>query len=569
MGKIINYMMKQCMFKRFFALCMVFMLVFSAMPPMSVFANQQAGLNLQRVPRRNVVDAHGSGTAVVKSDGSLWAWGYVQTGRPEEPMLSHVASPIMLIDSGVVSVTVGHNEKWVIKEDNSLWGWGWNNLGQLGDGTMIERPSPVRILDNVASMPAVHAGGFVIRLDGSLWTWDVNHSDFIRPQHVADGVVSISSNGLKTAIVQQDGGLYMIGYGWESGILGDGTRGPGNSQRTPVRVMDNVVEAHTNGMNTIALQADGSLWSWGYWAGSLTGLRRESGMLGDGSTTDRLRPVKIMENVVTIAMSDSDLIGARAFAVTADGILYGWGWAYGLGIGDATDGIRATPVRIMDNVVSVSAGREHAHVVRTDGSLWGFGKNEGIWPRIGDGTTHHAPYPVMIFGPGSISTNQGATPPTQPAPPITPPTQPPINEPQTTRQYLGVDIRAYQLGRGAREFPQARGVTATSFNMAGQTYSRGLSFHANNSGFAFYYLGGQFTTLSGLHGPIDVGSGRGGLSIIITDENDRELARLSSNIGDLPQPFSIDVTGVRQLRITRGDRTTTVGIFALADAALE
>lgn len=33
---------------------------------------------------------------------------------------------------------------WV-KSDGTLWAWGWNNFGQLGDGTNTARNSPVQV----------------------------------------------------------------------------------------------------------------------------------------------------------------------------------------------------------------------------------------------------------------------------------------------------------------------------------------------------------------------------------------------------------------------------------------
>ena len=38
----------------------------------------------------------------------------------------------------------------VVKTDGSLWAWGNNWAGQLGDGTTEYRHSPVKIMDNVA-----------------------------------------------------------------------------------------------------------------------------------------------------------------------------------------------------------------------------------------------------------------------------------------------------------------------------------------------------------------------------------------------------------------------------------
>ncbi|MCL1817103.1 MAG: hypothetical protein FWG43_05835, partial [Clostridiales bacterium] len=42
----------------------------------------------------------------------------------------------------------------VIKSDGTLWAWGMNNVGQLGDGTNENRQAPIKIMDNVQAVAA-------------------------------------------------------------------------------------------------------------------------------------------------------------------------------------------------------------------------------------------------------------------------------------------------------------------------------------------------------------------------------------------------------------------------------
>jgi hypothetical protein len=44
-----------------------------------------------------------------------------------------------------VAVSGGENHSLGVKSDGTLWAWGWNANGQLGDGTNIDRYSPVQI----------------------------------------------------------------------------------------------------------------------------------------------------------------------------------------------------------------------------------------------------------------------------------------------------------------------------------------------------------------------------------------------------------------------------------------
>ena len=73
------------------------------------------------------------------------------------------------------------------------------------------------------------------------------------------------------------------------GELGDGT----DTNRTrPVKILDGVRQVSAGYSRTMAILNDGSLWGWG---------RNKYGQIGDGTTTDRTRPVKIAEKVKDVA----------------------------------------------------------------------------------------------------------------------------------------------------------------------------------------------------------------------------------------------------------------------------
>jgi len=134
--------------------------------------------------------------------------------------------------------------------------------------------------------------------------------------------------------------------------------------------------------NSFAIASDGSLWAWG---------SNHVGQLGDGTTTDRSAPVKIMEGV-----TDIDIGARHGLAIKNDGSLWSWGDNEFGQLGDGTIITnRSTPVKIKDNVVAVSAGSFHSLAIRDDGSLWAWGMN--IWGELGDGTRDRRLMPVRIL----------------------------------------------------------------------------------------------------------------------------------------------------------------------------
>ena len=136
----------------------------------------------------------------------------------------------------------------------------------------------------------------------------------------------------------------------------------------PAPVTANVIAA--NAANYFAIKSDGSLWAWG---------ENEKGQLGDGTTVSHYAPMKIMDSVLSVSAGANHTV-----AIKADGSLWAWGWNEQGQLGDGTSANRLAPVKILDSIVAVSAGYYHTAAIKTDGSLWVWGNNnEGS---VGNGT---------------------------------------------------------------------------------------------------------------------------------------------------------------------------------------
>lgn len=58
----------------------------------------------------------------------------------------HRYTPVQVIElDSVSSITTGGRHSLAVKSDGTVWAWGWNAYGQLGDGTHRDRFTPIQV----------------------------------------------------------------------------------------------------------------------------------------------------------------------------------------------------------------------------------------------------------------------------------------------------------------------------------------------------------------------------------------------------------------------------------------
>jgi alpha-tubulin suppressor-like RCC1 family protein len=228
-----------------------------------------------------------------------------------------------------------------------VWALGNNYYRELGDGSHTPQyvAAPLLGLSGVTSVVAGDSFVYALRGDGTVWAWGRDYK----------------------------------------GQLGDGALA---ERPLPQRIrgLSHVVDLAANFYVGYAVEADGSVWSWGQ---------------PDPTNTTAapgghpLRPTRLagLSGVRQIAT------GYGTYALLKDGTVLAWGSNFDgdLGIGvvppvpadpnaSANDEVTTpTPVPGLDHVRSIDTSYGTTHVIRTDGTAWGWGNNGN--GQVGDGTT--------------------------------------------------------------------------------------------------------------------------------------------------------------------------------------
>ena len=279
--------------------------------------------------------------------------------------------------------------------------WGADTLGQLGNGQVNTNPHPVPgTVNNLTGVKAIKAGYehcIALKNDSTVWTWGSNifgqlgngtNTNSTAPVQVSglSGVIAVSGGqaGYHSLALKADGTVWTWGKNTE-GQLGDGTL---TNSNVPVQVpgLTGIIAIAGGEYHSLALKNDGTVWAWG---------RNSNGQLGNNTTTLSSQPVQVY-NLTGI----TSIRGGRywSMALRSDSTVWTWGQNGDGQLGNGTNTQSLIPVQVagLTEVIAIAGSAFHGLALKNDGTIRAWGR--GSDGQLGDGLIAASNVPVQVAG---------------------------------------------------------------------------------------------------------------------------------------------------------------------------
>jgi alpha-tubulin suppressor-like RCC1 family protein len=353
-------------------------------------------------------------TGGYNGEKQLWVWGGENEGALglNQPNVN-ISSPTQLPAGsgnwkslvhgftngygGSINNTNGNQTMFAIKTDGTLWGWGKNEIGEIPISTNDSYSSPRQIPGTWSKAYQAQGGGAGFKTDGSLWFWGQNPSGQLGQEDTTNRSSPIQIPGAWSSLrTGGDGSVLAFKtdgtlWGWGSGGFGNLAQNNQTQYSSPRQIPGTTWSHFGNnggfGASSRVFKTDGTLWGWGSTSYGALGQNT-----GPGGGTERFSsPVQISGTTWSTTGGGEVFIGRKS-----DGTLWGMGRNTNGQLGLNSRTLYSSPVQIGTNTdwsENIFSNDVCSGGVKTDGSLWfwGFYDNGqfGLNSRdsIGPGTT--------------------------------------------------------------------------------------------------------------------------------------------------------------------------------------
>jgi alpha-tubulin suppressor-like RCC1 family protein len=258
----------------------------------------------------------------VRTNGTLWSWGFNSSGQLGTNTIIARSSPVSVVGGFTdwCQVSAGCLHSLGLRTNGTAWAWGFNSSGQLGDNTVTARSSPVSVVGGFTDWCQVSGGQFhslALRINGTAWAWGLNSSGQLgdntqtarsSPVSVLGGFTDwcqVSAGRCHSLGVRTNGTAWAWGDNGQ-GRLGDNTQ---TARSSPVSVLGGFTDwcqVSAGGSHSLGLRTNGTAWAWGF---------NGNGQLGDNTITDRSSPVSVVSGFTDWNLMSAGVINSLALKV--------------------------------------------------------------------------------------------------------------------------------------------------------------------------------------------------------------------------------------------------------------
>lgn len=252
-----------------------------------------------------------------------------------------------------------------IKSDSS--GWVWGNQGKFRQG-------PVKIVDNAKYACAGSYFTSFVLSNGKVVSTGVNTNGVFGNADVGNwfhdtavvmddmnSAVRVSNTSSAQIILTNKGTVYSVGVGYQGALgLGDSVISVAKPRRIPN--LSGIVDVKSTALNTIALNQDGEVYTWGQ-------------VLDSAGSKAIYTPEKIagLKNIIAISAKND---GFHSLFLDKDSNCFALGYNsyYQLGTGNDTNQFK--PKLVAKGIVEIMAAETFSFVVNGNGELMAAGKRD-------------------------------------------------------------------------------------------------------------------------------------------------------------------------------------------------
>ena len=290
-------------------------------------------------------------TLALKDDGTVWAWGFNQTGQLGTGDTSSSDVPIQVLGlPPIKAVAAGKAHSLAVDEAGAVWAWGCNAFGELGLGTsgggfvtFTTTPAKIPTLSNITEVAAGWFHSLAVDDSGQVWAWGRNGFGQIGIGTFSfDEPVPKLATGLSGIVQVRAGKSHSLALddSWQVwafgrdilGQLGEGSTWIDRNTPTLLPTLPPIVSIAAGEDHNLAADVDGRVWAWG---------DDSSGQLGDGGGPNRFTPIEVtgLRDVIVDVAAGSD----HSHAVSIHGVDYGWGDNFHGQVGNGTASLNHIP----------------------------------------------------------------------------------------------------------------------------------------------------------------------------------------------------------------------------------